>query len=581
MSSKEFEELVDSIPSDQESVVSDEGEIDSDDENELMPYRQNIIGDEDPENISPNMNYMNYAAAAGSENQDFSSDDELPLACFSNAWTNNIPAEPVIEFSNPTGPANIPDNVNVPYEVFLCLFPEDLLEKITFETNLYAIQKSGGGTEFLPVTKTEMKSFLGINILMGIKQLPSLKDYWSANDELRDNYISSKMSRNRFMAILGNFHVNNNIHQPQKGEPGYDKLYKIRPLLNRLQDTFSYYYQPTENQSIDESMIRFKGRSSIRQYMPQKPIKRGYKVWVRANESGYVSQFDIYTGKVGNTIEKNLGARVVTDLSRILAGSYSKVYFDNYFTSLALMQDLKKAKIYACGTVRKDRKGLPSDFRPDKDMSRGEFDWRTNRENITALKWKDKKGIHFISNFHNPQDVTSVNRRQKDGTLQEVACPQLVKDYNSHMGYVDKADMLKSCYEINRKSKKWYMRIVWHFVDVAIVNSFIIFCQRGEGNALSLKHFKLAVARGLIGLENTRKRGRKSVEPTASKFKRHVPLETRLTDASHMPIHGTSRRCGLCSTKQEPHRSFWQCSICNVALCLNDKKNCFALYHKK
>nr|CAH7753392.1 unnamed protein product [Callosobruchus chinensis] len=79
-------------------------------------------------------------------------------------------------------------------------------------------------------------------------------------------------------------------------------------------------------------MIRFKGRISFRQYMPMKPIKRGYKMWVRANESGFISQFQIHTctGKEQNVIERNLGERVVCDLTRVLVGKHHEVYMDNF-----------------------------------------------------------------------------------------------------------------------------------------------------------------------------------------------------------------------------------------------------------
>jgi hypothetical protein len=56
----------------------------------------------------------------------------------------------------------------------------------------------------------------------------------------------------------------------KKGEEGYDKLYKIRPLLEMLSKTYLKSYRPTKMRAIDESMIRFKGRSSIKQYMPLK-----------------------------------------------------------------------------------------------------------------------------------------------------------------------------------------------------------------------------------------------------------------------------------------------------------------------
>ena len=146
-------------------------------------------------------------------------------------------------------------------------------------------------------------------------------------------------------------------------------------------------------------MIRFKGRSSIKQYMPQKPIKRGYKVWVRANENGYVSQFEVYTGKIGPTPEKCLGPRVVKTLTNKLKDRYHKVYFDNYFTSVQLMKDLKQQGIYACGTVRKGRIGMPKAFEKEKDMARGEFQFRTSSQGIITVFGRTIKGFYSCQIF--------------------------------------------------------------------------------------------------------------------------------------------------------------------------------------
>ncbi|KAF2893333.1 hypothetical protein ILUMI_12840 [Ignelater luminosus] len=45
--------------------------------------------------------------------------------------------------------------------------------------------------------------------------------------------------------------------------------------------------------------------------------------------------------------------------------------------------------------------------------------------------------------------------KEDDGiSIKEIPCPKLVKDYNQYMGGVDKVNMLKSIYEVTRKSKK-------------------------------------------------------------------------------------------------------------------------------
>ncbi|XP_058793962.1 piggyBac transposable element-derived protein 3-like [Phymastichus coffea] len=354
-----------------------------------------------------------------------------------------------IPFTKNFGP-NIPEDIRTPLDLFSCLFSEDILDLIVLQTNNYAHQNN---RKQIPITKNELIIFLGINILMGIKKMPSYRDYWSSDPKLNDPYISSLMTVNRFGFFLGNIHMTDNSKEPKRTEPNYDKLYKLRPMIDKLNENFKKYMTPSKYQSIDESMIKFKGCSSLKQYMPQKPIKRGYKCWVCADESGYICEFQIYTGKKEST-EKDLGPRVVKELTRELVGDNHHVYFDNYFTSVKLMIDLKRDNIFACGTVCKDRKRLPKSDIPDKNLEPGKFEYKCSNTGVRWIKWMDKKPVNFLSNYHNPSEVTTVMRKQKYGSSKNVSCPVMCSDYNKYMSFVDKSDQLISTYKIDRKSKK-------------------------------------------------------------------------------------------------------------------------------
>lgn len=48
----------------------------------------------------------------------------------------------------------------------------------------------------------------------------------------------------------------------------------------------------TEKQSIDEMLIPFKNRSSMKQYLRNKRKKLGFKVWVRFSSNGYANCFE-------------------------------------------------------------------------------------------------------------------------------------------------------------------------------------------------------------------------------------------------------------------------------------------------
>ena len=91
-----------------------------------------------------------------------------------------------------------------------------------------------------------------------------------------------------------------------RGDQNY-KLGKVRPIIDAVREQFLRAYDPHQQSSIDEAMIAFKGRSTLKQYVPKKPIKRGFKAWVRADAvTGYVCDFNIYTGKTEGEREYGL-----------------------------------------------------------------------------------------------------------------------------------------------------------------------------------------------------------------------------------------------------------------------------------
>ena len=57
--------------------------------------------------------------------------------------------------------------------------------------------------------------------------------------------------------------------------------------------------------------------------------------------------------------EYGLGYDVVMKLCQEITGKYHHVYLDNLFTSVPLMKDLLALNTYACGTVCKNKCGVP------------------------------------------------------------------------------------------------------------------------------------------------------------------------------------------------------------------------------
>ena len=220
-------------------------------------------------------------------------------------------------------------------DYFLTFLDEDLRENLLFQTNLYQTQKQSGKSTS-PIDQRELFGFLGINFLMGYHKLPSWLDYWKNDPDLGIPFVSEVMSRNRFGQILWNLHVNDNTQIPPNNS---DKLYKLRPLIDSLNGNYLKLYDASRYLSIDESMILFKGRDSIKQYNSKKPIKRGYKLWMMADTEGYMNKFEVVPDEFKSF---GLGEQVVLNLVNHLHNKDHEVYIDNYFTSLPLLEHFEE-----------------------------------------------------------------------------------------------------------------------------------------------------------------------------------------------------------------------------------------------
>ena len=84
--------------------------------------------------------------------------------------------------------------------------------------------------------------------------------------------------------------------------------------------------------------------------------------------------FSVYTGK-DESVEKDLGPKVVNKLSRPLVGGHYHLSFDNFFSTVKLFDDLLEDGIYSCGTFRRDRVGVPQDMKDTKVDKHTKYSW--------------------------------------------------------------------------------------------------------------------------------------------------------------------------------------------------------------
>ena len=165
------------------------------------------------------------------------------------------------------------------------------------------------------------------------------------------------------------------------------------------------------------------------------------KAWVLADAAnGYTWSWKLYTGKEGDSVERNLAHKVVLQLvadERLQHKGYV-VVTDNFYSSPALFRDLVEQGFGACGTARKNRRGIPPVI-VSAPLIKGEVasSWD---DGILSLKWKDKRDVLMLSTYHDDTMVQKSRRsRAAEGGVEVIAKPRVVEDYNTNMGGVDKS----------------------------------------------------------------------------------------------------------------------------------------------
>lgn len=545
--------------------------VNNNDESELSDFEFS----EDSDNEGINTNNI-------SENEDEadSSDEEVETEMQHGTWTNIGKERPRFPFTGKPGlNVEIEDNNN-PLEFFELFITPEIAELISRETNRYAqqfIEKNPELKEksrvhhWSATNKDEIMKLLAFFLLQGLHQKPDNKSYFSRRKILETPIFFELFTERRFHLLLKFLHfVDNEAYD--EATSGSKRLYKLKPILDHLNKKFQTVYTPECYVSVDESLMMWKGRLGWKVFIPSKRARFGIKSFELCEaESGYVWNFIIYIGK--ETIfdeslkDESYGSKVVLELMAPILNQGYCVTMDNWFSSPDLYEKLCKTQTDAMGTLRQNRKGVPSEIKKSKLKKGGHVS--VYKDKLMIMKWKDKKDICLISTTHDDKMIEKEIRGQK------VKKPKIVLDYNKKMGGVDLSDAYLVSYRSSRKRlKKYYQKHFRHMVDICCLNSYLLYVK--SGGTISRMEFQLRLIENLIlkyhkTVVTPSGRPSKSAPPTRINAP-HYPSFIPPTEKKQNPC----RRCVVCYKNGERRETRYTCTDCNVALCAAP---CFQRYH--
>lgn len=415
--------------------------------------------------------------------------------------TDNIPNIPVF-----TGQSGVPENVLLDdtcseVDFFHHFIDDCVIKNMKEQTNAYArtrISKLRAQNKLSPnsrfskwttVTQNEIKKCIAIVLHMSISCRPDTKLHWTKNPVFHCSFCPNVMRRDRFLSILSMFHLNDNSTAKAKGEPGYDPLHKLRPLMDKILEKFNSSFQTGEAITIDEGICAFRGRVGFKIYMPQKPNKYGIKIFMLADaNTAYIKNFEVYTGK--DPYKDNSAAGTVLRLLSHMSGSGHTVYVDRFFTSIDLAERLETLNIGLVGTIIKTRKNIPPVMKTKK-LKKGEQIFR-RKNNILLQRWRDKRDVWMITTRHTSNMSNYINRRGM-----QLVKPLSVQDYNKNKSGVDLFDQRISYGCFDHRSLKWWRKLAFYFLMMSVSNACILY-KYVKGRNISTSSMMEKVCNNLI-----------------------------------------------------------------------------------
>lgn len=378
------------------------------------------------------------------------------------------------------------------------------------------------GENGLEISNDKFDGFLGILMSMINNIRKSERDYWSLNDMLGFSRIRKCLHRDEFLKIK------NHLKFSKASEiNNRDRIGKVRGLLDIFRKNIQQFGFFSSNMSIDESMIKFFGRTVLKQYMPNKPIRFGIKLWSLCTISGYLLDFDIYCGKqtnidAGKLQNCSLGSQVIMKMLHNFFKTVPSeelnayhVAFDNYFTNPDVLVHLIKIGLKATGTVRQNRvyeiiettnkkgnvvpKRQAVQINLNNKSERGKYEVKHDlNSNINYITVKDSKIVSILTTAVGvtpPAIVSRYNAKEKKRV--DIYFPQGFKAYNKSMGGVDLHDQHCNDLRINVSSKKWTWAVFRRIIEASLSNAFVLWslCVDDEIKKKDgVKEFSLEIA---------------------------------------------------------------------------------------
>ena len=443
-------------------------------------------------------------------------------------------------FRETEGPIGEARQISNAYDAFHCFISLEMFKSIKDNTNRFANQQS---ETWRDLSDEEITAFLGILFLSGV--------YRGQHQPLRELLTEGP---NEFRAAFGINRLEDIIRYLRFDDRSSrsttrDKFSPFRLFWDDFINNCKRMYRPGCYMCVDEQLLPFRGRVSFRQYIPSKPDKYGMKFFLLVSKnSHYIYNAIPYCGRnERETVHVGLASDIVKELCVPIYSSGRNITCDNYFTSADLAEYLSSKNLTLLGTMKQNRREIPPVlFEGSHPIGSSTFAFH---EKLTIVNFRAKrnKNVVLLSTMHADAEIDA-----------ESGKPAMVLDYNATKGSVDAVDQMCHTYSVQRKTRRWPLAQFYNCLNLAGINSFVIFCCRFPQFELGKSHrrrlFLKELGRSLLQpwlRIRAMTSGLHSEQLVALKSLGHISRTQEVSTRSQPRMQSKRKRCAFCPYKDD------------------------------
>lgn len=411
------------------------------------------------------------------------------------------------------------------------------------------------------VTLNELYLFLGLCMAMPHISNGDKSDFWSSLPGIQAPFLFRFMPEARYKIIAKMLHFSSNSVRLK------DPLAKIRPVYKHLKKRFKEVLHPFRNIVIDESQLLFKSRLAFRHSIPTKEHDYEAKTYVLCDcKTGFIMDFLIYSSRATEGASHDphgTSGAIVKRLLEPLYGRGHTLFVGGWCTSAPLFHYLLTKRVGACGIMKADCRYCPQ----FEYVPRGS-NVQYHANNVLAVRWHHRtKKKHLLSTVHGC-DGSKVNK------------PQPFTDFISNTKRLGISDT--QIFFAEMKEVKWYKKLFYHLLDIAILNSYILFVLK-TGTRPLYQTFHRRLIRQIF-----ERFGGEAEKPKLKPLSdESLPLRFLLSKGHFARLliekedkKEVQKSCYVCAnTTRRPKKqkaTCYYCSVCEIPLCIVP---CFEKYH--